>query len=113
MGLNITTSGDERFLEIATDTEVVTPAFLNELIDEITGFIDKKPFEHFKILLTVKSPKADFTIMDSYQVWQRAYKKGIGRTQIAYVIDGRPASPLAKFVEAIAQNRHIQLQFFE
>jgi hypothetical protein len=51
--------------------------------------------------------------MESYQVWQRAYQKGIGQAQIAYVIDGRPVNPLAKFVETIARNRHILLRFFE
>ena len=113
MALKITPAAGDQFLEIAADTEAVTAGFLNELIDEIANYVARKQYEHVKILLIVTAPRADLTIMETYQVWQRAYRKGIGLTQIAYVIDGRPVSQLAKFVEAIARNRHIQLQFFE
>ena len=106
-------AGCDEFLEFAVNTEAVTAGFMSELIDEIAGYIATRQSHYIKILLIVTAPRADLTIMETYQVWQRASQKGIAHTQIAYVIDGRPAGELSKFVEVIARNRHILLQFFE
>jgi hypothetical protein len=113
MGLKLKFAGGGRFVEFAADTEAVTTGFMNELIDEIGSYIETRQSHYVKILLIVTAPRADLTIQERYQVWQRAFQKGIGQTQIAYVIDGRPIGELAKFEEVIARNRNILLQFFE
>jgi len=113
MGLTINPAAGDDYLVVNADAEVVTANFLNEIIDALGDYVAKRPNRYVKILLTVTAPRADLTITESYQAWQRASQKGIWRTQIAYVMDGRPLSSLAKFVETIAENRHILLRFFE
>jgi hypothetical protein len=113
MGLKIKPAAAGEYLEVVADAEVVTASFLYEIIDALGDYLAKRPDRYVRILLTVTAPRADLSITESYQAWQRASQKGIWHTQIAYVMDGRPLSSLAKFVEAIAENRHILLRFFE
>ena len=113
MGLTINPAAGNGYLEVNADAEAVTADFLNGIIDALGDYVAGKPDRYIKILLIVTAPRADLTITETYQAWQRASQKGIWRTQIAYVMDGRPLSPLAKFVEKIAENRHMLLRFFE
>jgi len=113
MVLKIKPASGNEYLEISSDAEVVTASFLNEVIDALGAYLAKRPDRYLKILLIVTAPRADLSITESYQAWQRASQRGIWHTQIAYVMDGRPLSSLANFVEAIAENRHILLRFFE
>jgi len=113
MVLKIKPASGNEYLEISADAEVVTASFLNEVIDALGAYLAKRPDRYLKILLIVTAPRADLSITESYQAWQRASQRGIWHTQIAYVMDGRPLSSLANFVEAIAENRHILLRFFE
>ena len=113
MSLQFTSAPGGELLEIATEAPVVTAAFLNQLIDDIANYLDERPRQYAKILLIVTAPRADLTITESYQAWHQASRRGIWRTQFAYVMDGRPLSPLAQFIEVVAQNRQIYLRFFE
>ena len=113
MDLKIKAAAGGEFLEVAAGAEAVTAAFLNELIDAIADYLAKRQYRYVRILLIVTAPRADLSITETYQAWQRASQRGISHTQIAYVMDGRPLSALARFVEAIARNRRILLRFFE
>ena len=113
MDVKIKPAAGGEFLGVAAAADAVTAAFLNELIDAVGDYLARRQFRYVKILLIITAPRAELSITETYQAWQRASQRGISHTQIAYVMDGRPLSTLAKFVEAIAQNRRILLRFFE
>jgi len=103
----------EGYLEVVVTTSSVHAALLHDLVDAIGSNIAATPGKFVPILLEVVAPGSDLDLIEAMEVWERASRKGIQRTQIAYVVTGRSIGPLAKIVETIAINRGILLRFFQ
>lgn len=112
MSVEITISDQGRYFEVRATTGIVDQAFLNQLIDTIAQALLPLPQPFFRVLIEVVAPRMRMDIIEAFEVWKRASEKGIQRTQIAYVVAGRPISSLAKYMETFAENRGIRLRFF-
>ncbi len=113
MSVEISIKHHAGYVHVAAQTRVVNKRFLNDLIDTIEQALPGIPQGFFQILLEVTAPKVRIDLIEAFEVWKRASEKGIQRTQIAYVVKGRPISPIARVMETVAQNRGIQLRFFK
>lgn len=112
MSVEITISDQGKYFEVRATTSIVDQAFLNQLIDTVAHALLPLPQPFFRVLIEVVAPQTRMDIIEAFEVWKRASEKGIQRTQIAYVVAGRPISPLAKYMETFAENRGIRLRFF-
>lgn len=101
------------YLEIIGTTSVVTMPFLNRLLDTAEKNVADIQGQFILVLLEIIAPRVDISLIEAYEIWRRASAKGIRRTQIAYVVTGRPIGTVARFMETVARNRGILLQFFE
>ncbi|MGE0558899.1 MAG: hypothetical protein AB7O69_11625 [Burkholderiales bacterium] len=101
------------YIRIDAHTLKVNKHFLNELVDFVGVTIAGYPEHVPPILLVVEGPQVDIDPIDSIEVWKRAAEKGAQRTKIAYVISGRPFTPVARFIEIYTMNRGIQMRFFD
>ena len=100
------------YIRIDAHSTKVNKKFLNELVDFTGQVIAGYPANVPPILLVVKGPDVDLDPVEGMEVWKRAAEIGVQRTRIAYVISGRPFSPVARLIETYALNRGIQLRFF-
>lgn len=112
MAARITIEDDRGYLHVRASAEVVDGAFLNRLIDDVARCVMPRPEPFVLVLVEVVAPKLKIDIIEALEIWKRASEKGIHRTQIAYVVTGRPISLVAKYMEVFAQNRGIRLRFF-
>lgn len=102
----------EGHIRIEAHSNKVNKKFLYELVDFVGQTIAGYPAQVPPILLVVTGPEVDVDPVEGMEVWKRAAEIGVQRTKIAYVISGRPVSPVARFIETYAINRGIQLRFF-
>lgn len=109
--MKITQQADHIRIDAHVDT--VNKNFLNDLVDFIGRTIAGYPAHVPPILLVVEGPAVNIDPIDSIEIWRRAAKKGVQRTKIAYVISGRPFTPVVKFIEIYVLNRGMQLRFFD
>ena len=109
--MKVTQQGEHIRIDAYADT--VNKQYLNELVDFVGQTIAGYPERVPPILLVVEGPKVDLDPIDSIEIWKRAAEKGAQRARIAYVISGRPFSPVARFIETYTQNRGIQMHFFD
>ena len=100
------------YLEVIATTDAVTMPFLNLLLDTVEENVADIQGEFLMVLLEIIAPRVDISLIEAYEIWRRASAKGIRRTQIAYVVTGRPIGAVARFMETVARNRGILLQFF-
>lgn len=100
------------YFEVQASAAVVDQAFLDQLIERVAQALLPLPQPFFRVLVEVAAPAASLDIIEAFETWKRASEKSIQRTQIAYVVAGRPISPVAKYMETFAQNRGIRLRFF-
>lgn len=112
MSVEITIDDRGAYFEVRATAGIVDQVFLNQLIDMVAQTLLPLPQPFFRVLIEVVAPRAHLDIIEAFEAWKRASEKGIQRTQIAYVVTGRPISPLAKYMETFAENRGIRLRFF-
>jgi hypothetical protein len=101
------------YLDVVATTSVVTAPFLDYLLDTIEVNIADFQGQFILVLLEIIAPRADISLIEAYEIWRRASAMGIRRTQIAYLVTGRPIGAVARFMETVARNRGILLQFFD
>lgn len=99
------------YLEFAAETDVVTPGFFSQLMSRIKSVVAAEPDECTKVLIEVIAPKAELTVFERFQAWNRAFPV-IRRKRVAYLVTGRPLTSDATLFELVAHNRGIQLRFF-
>jgi hypothetical protein len=102
-------SGD--MLEFAVETDVVTPGFFGQLMNRIKGVVAAERDEHSRVLIEVIAPKAELTVFERFQAWNRAFPV-IRKKRVAYLVTGRPLTADATLFELVAHNRGIELRFF-
>jgi hypothetical protein len=112
VSVEITIDDRGAYFEVRATAEIVDQIFLNQLIDTVAQTLLPLPQPFFRVLIQAVAPQAHLDIIEAFEAWKRASEKGIQRMQIAYVVSGRPISPLAKYMETFAENRGIRLRFF-
>jgi hypothetical protein len=100
-------------IEVVAQAEVVTSGVLNLLLDTLGKELTDAEGHFILALLEIAAPRADISLIEAHEIWRRASAMGIHRSQIAYVVTGRPIGPVARFMETVARNRGILLQFFD
>ena len=103
----------DEYIRIDARADTVNKDFLNSLVDFVAQVIAGYPQQVPPLLLVVEGPKVELDPIDSLEVWKRAAEKGAQRARFAYVISGRPFSPVARFIETYTLNRGIQMRFFD
>lgn len=98
-------------VEFVAETDVVTPAFFGQLMGRIKAVLAVDPDRCARALIEVVAPKADITVFERFQAWNRAFPV-IRRVRVAYLVSGRPLGADVKFFELVAQNRGVTLRFF-
>lgn len=101
------------YIDVTATTSVVTMPFLNHLMDTVEKNVSDRPGQFTLVMLEIIAPRLDISLIEAYEIWRRAAELGIHRTQIAYLVTGRPLGSVARFMETVARNRGILLKFFE
>ena len=99
-------------LEFAAETDVVTPGFFSQLMSRIKSVVAAEPDERKKVLIEVIAPRAELTVFERFQAWNRAFPV-IRKKRVAYLVTGRPLTSDAALFELVAHNRGIELRIFD
>jgi hypothetical protein len=100
------------YVELVVEARVVSSEVLHAILDYIEQR-EIRPGGHFlRLLIDIVAPQMSVTPMQALAVFRRAMKMGLGGSQVAYVITGRPWSITARIIERTARNRGVQLGFF-
>jgi hypothetical protein len=98
-------------LEFTAETDVVTPGFFSQLMSRIKSVVAAEPDERKKVLIEVIAPRAELTVFERFQAWNRAFPV-IRRKRVAYLVTGRPLTSDAALFELVAHNRGVELRIF-
>ena len=98
-------------LEFAAETDVVTPGFFSQLMSRIKSVVAAEPDDRKKVLIEVIAPRAELTVFERFQAWNRAFPV-IRRKRVAYLVTGRPLTSDAALFELVAHNRGVELRIF-
>lgn len=110
--MKFTSRSSRDYLEFVAETDVVTPGFFGQLMSRIKGAAAGELDECSKVLIEVIAPKAQLTVFERFQAWNRAFPV-IRRKRVAYLVTGRPLTSDASLFELVAHNRGITLRLFE
>jgi len=99
-------------LEFAAETDVVTPGFFSQLMSRIKSVVAAEPDERKKVLIEVIAPRAELTVFERFQAWNRAFPV-IRKKRVAYLVTGRPLTTDAALFELVAHNRGVELRIFD
>jgi len=99
-------------LEFAAETDVVTPGFFSQLMSRIKSVVAAEPDERKKVLIEVIAPRAELTVFERFQAWNRAFPV-IRKKRVAYLVTGRPLTSDAALFELVAHNRGVELRIFD
>ena len=98
-------------LEFAAETDVVTPRFFSQLMSRIKSVVAAEPDDRKKVLIEVIAPRAELTVFERFQAWNRAFPV-IRKKRVAYLVTGRPLTSDAALFELVAHNRGVELRIF-
>lgn len=110
--MKFTSQSFRDYLEFVAETDVVTPGFFGQLMSRIKGAVAAEPVARSKVLIEVIAPKAELTVFERFQAWNRAFPV-IRRKRIAYLVTGRPLTADATLFELVAHNRGVELRLFD
>lgn len=109
----IVTTQRPGYVHVVAETARVDERFLSELIERIARALPDGPDRSYRLLLEVRAPETKIDLIAAFEAWRQASSKGLTRTQIAYVVRGRPIHSIARLIELLSSARRVQLRFFE
>jgi hypothetical protein len=102
-----------KYVHLVVQTPLVDERFLGDLIESIARALPDISRRAYRLLLEVRAPEARIDLIAAFEAWRQASDRGLGHTQIAYVVQGRPIHSIARLIEVFSKARRVQLRFFE
>ena len=109
----IVTTQHPGYVHVVAETARVDERFLSEFIERIARAVPEVPDRSYRLLLEVRASETKIDLIAAFKAWRQVSSKGLTRTQIAYVVHGRPIHSIARLIELLSSARRVQLRFFE